>query len=100
MNHVWQPALLLSPGTAGVLAASLVAGLMLGAVHFGLLWWNARLWSTGAVAGSLALQAARFALVVAGLAALVHVGAGALLAGAAGLFLARALVVRRIGGRP
>lgn len=84
----------------GALAMAFVAGAALGSMHFGLLWWNARLWAGRGTALPVSLHAARFAILAAGLAGLSYFGAGALLAGAAGLFLARHLVVRRIGGMP
>lgn len=77
----------------------LAAGMLLGLVHFGSLWWNARLYASGGVASALGLQLLRFALLLVVLGGLAWLGAPALLAGALGLFLARGVMVRLLGRR-
>jgi F1F0 ATPase subunit 2 len=77
-------------------AVGLAAGLVLGAVHFLSLHRVTRIYTAGgAVLTALALQLARFGLLVAGLAALAQLGAVPLLAGALGILAARAWVLRR-----
>jgi F1F0 ATPase subunit 2 len=82
------------------LAIGLVLGTLAGAWHFMSLRWNWPLFAEGRAAVALALQLARFALTGALLLLLAHVGALALLAGMAGFLFARAVVLRRHGGRP
>jgi len=79
----------------GVLAG--VAGLVLGAVHFGSLRWNARLFAGGAAGPAFLLQLGRLAVTVLGFCLLVHFGASALLCGAATWLCARTVVLRRVG---
>ncbi|MFM0455335.1 ATP synthase subunit I [Paraburkholderia nemoris] len=78
----------------------LALGTLAGAWHFLSLRWNWPLFAEGRAAAALALQLARFALTSALLFLLAHVGAFALLAGMAGFLLARAIAMRRHGGRP
>jgi F1F0 ATPase subunit 2 len=78
----------------------LTLGTLSGAWHFMSLRWNWPLFAEGRAAAALALQLARFALTGALLFLLAHVGALALLAGMAGFLLARAIAMRRHGGRP
>lgn len=75
----------------------LLVGALLGVVHFGSLWWNTRLYTTGGAVAALAIQLGRFAVLALVLAGLALLGALPLLAGAAGLMIARQLVVRRLG---
>jgi F1F0 ATPase subunit 2 len=82
------------------LAVGLALGTLTGAWHFMSLRWNWPLFAEGRAAAALALQLARFALTGALLFLLAHVGALALLAGMAGFLLARAIAMRRHGGRP
>ncbi|MBN8892075.1 MAG: hypothetical protein BGP12_14310 [Rhodospirillales bacterium 70-18] len=82
----------------GALLGGFAVGVLLGAAHFGSLWWNTRLYAGGAAGRALAMQMLRIGVLVAVLAVLARFGAVALLAGAAGLLLARAVLVRRLGG--
>lgn len=82
------------------LSMGLALGTLAGAWHFMSLRWNWPLFAEGRAAAALALQLARFALTGALLFLLAHVGALALLAGMAGFLLARAIAMRRHGGRP
>lgn len=86
----------LSEPIAGA-AFGLAVGALLGVIHFGSLWWNATLFARGGAAAALAIQLARFAVLVLALAGLARLGAVPLLAGAAGLIAARQLVVHRLG---
>jgi hypothetical protein len=65
------------------------AGVPLGLVHFSSLWLNVRLFTTGGAALALGLQLLRFALAMA--------GAAALLFGGLGICVARRVVLRRVG---
>ena len=69
-------------------------GILLGVVHFGSLWWNARLYTGRGAVLALVLQLVRLGLLVVVLAVLAKLGAGPLLAAAAGLLVARLLLVR------
>ncbi|MHC9236452.1 N-ATPase subunit AtpR [Pseudooceanicola sp. 502str34] len=76
--------------------AALVAGLLLGLVHFGTLRRVTELYlSGGALWRPLALQLARLAVLAAALVLCALAGALPLLAGALGLLLGRAIVLRR-----
>ena len=79
------------------LAAYLVAGILLGLLYFGGLWWNARLFAAGGhVATSILLIVGRIAL-LGGLLTLASLeGAGPLLVMALGVLIARAMVMRRL----
>lgn len=77
----------------------LAAGAGVGAVHFGGLWWNARLFAAGGrMATAIAVALGRFAVVGGVLVVAARDGAPALLATALGLLIARALVMRRVWG--
>ena len=81
------------------LAAHLAAGLALGVVYFLALWRSARLFAEGGRAiPALSLTAARIALLGGGLVVASFEGATPLMATALGALIARALVVRKIGG--
>ena len=80
---------------AAQLGAGLLAGLLVGVVHFASLAFNLRLFTAGRVLPALALQLLRVGLSVALLAALIRLGLAALLAGAGGLLLVRQLFIRR-----
>ncbi|MDB5362140.1 MAG: hypothetical protein JWO51_3437 [Rhodospirillales bacterium] len=79
------------------LAAHLVAGILLGLLYFGGLWWNARLFAAGGHATtSILLMVGRIAL-LGGLLTLASLeGAGPLLVMALGVLIARAVVMRRL----
>jgi F1F0 ATPase subunit 2 len=79
------------------LLLGLAAGLLLGFIHFGSLWWNAQVYAGGGWAQALGLQLLRFCLLLAVLGALAWLGATFLLAGALGLLLARGLMLRFLG---
>ncbi|MDD8021945.1 MAG: ATP synthase subunit I [Paracoccaceae bacterium] len=77
-------------------ALGFALGLVLGAVHFLSLRRVTRMYvAGGAMLPALALQLARFGVLVAGLAVLAKLGAAPLLAGALGILAARAWVMRR-----
>ncbi|MFG1393536.1 N-ATPase subunit AtpR [Xanthobacter agilis] len=79
-------------------ALGLGVGLVAGGAYFTALWWNTQLYLAGGRAlVAIALQAARFALLLGAMAALALLGALPLLMGAVGLLIARTLVVRRLG---
>lgn len=95
------PALLATPYVGA--AFGLAAGLLIGAVHFGSLRWNADAYLAGSrIALAILLQLVRFALLGAVLYGLSRLGALPLLAGALGILLARAAVIRltRPAGEP
>lgn len=50
---------------AGPILVGLAAGLLLGLIHFGSLWWNARLYAGGGWARALCLHLLRFCLLLA-----------------------------------
>lgn len=80
--------------------AGLLAGMLLGAAHFGSLWWNTRLYATGTAARALVVQVLRLGVLACGLVVLARFGAVALLAGALGLLLSRAVALRLVGRAP
>ena len=51
-------------GLAGQIVIGLIAGLLVGAFHFSSLWWNTRLFTTGAAGKAIALQLGRIAVAV------------------------------------
>ena len=79
------------------LAAHLIAGSLLGLVHFRGLWWNARLFTAGGRATTaILLMVGRIAL-LGGLLTLASLeGAAPLLVTALGVLIARAVIVRRL----
>ena len=91
---------LAAAGPAITAPLGLVVGLLIGAIHFGSLWWTARAYAGGGLVRPLVVHVLRFVLTVAVLVGLARIGAVALLAGALGLVVARALVVRRVGRTP
>lgn len=79
-----------------VASAYVAAGLGLGMLYFGALWWSARLFSdTGRLRTVLAVAAARFAMLGGALALASHEGASPLLEMALGILVARSVVMRR-----
>lgn len=81
-----------------LLAAALVAGGLLGCLHFASLGVVTRDYAQGRAGRAVLLQAARMAVMVGGLFALARLGAGPLLAAALGLLAARTLVLHMAEG--
>ena len=80
-----------------VVALHLLGGAALGALYFGSLWWNARLFErAGRLRTLLGSMAMRIVLLGGVLAAVSLEGAAPLLATAFGVLLARAGVLRRV----
>ncbi|WP_436644285.1 ATP synthase subunit I [Microbaculum sp. FT89] len=80
------------------LGLGLLVGLVVGAVHFGSLWWNTQIFArSGSMVMALAIQFGRFGLLAAVFIFLSRFGALPLLAGALGLLVARQVVIRRLG---
>ncbi len=78
-------------------AAHLAAGIGLGVLYFGSLWWSARLFAhAGRLRTTFALMAARFALLGGALALVSLEGALPLLMTALGILVARFAVMRRV----
>ena len=79
----------------------LIAGLMIGAVHFLSLRWNVRMLAGGrSLLPALAIQIARFAIIGVILAVIAHAfGALPLIAATGGILLARSLIIR-LGAGP
>ena len=79
------------------LALHLAGGVAIGALYFGSLWWNARLFErAGRVRTLLATMVVRFTLLGGVLTAVSFEGAMPLLATALGVLLARAAALRRV----
>ena len=76
-------------------AIGFISGVLVGALHFGSLWWNSRLFTTGAAGKAIALQLGRIAVTVAALTLLARLGLAALLCGALGFMIARPLLLWR-----
>jgi len=76
---------------------ALLAGLVLGYVHFGALRRLSADYLSGRARRALGLQLARLGVMAAALFGLAKWGALPLLAGALGILLARAVVLRRAG---
>jgi F1F0 ATPase subunit 2 len=85
---------------AGHIAIGLVAGMLVGLIHFTTLHWNVRLLVAGTPAKAFALQGLRLAGVAALFFVLAKLGPWALLCGAAGLLLARYAILRRVRVSP
>ncbi|MCW6511911.1 N-ATPase subunit AtpR [Lichenifustis flavocetrariae] len=85
------------PSVAASLAAYFAGGLALGGVHFGGLWWTARLFAGGdRLLLALGVMLGRIVLLGGLLTLVSFAGAPPLLAAAAGVLLARPVVTRRI----
>ena len=84
-------------GLAGQVVIGLIAGFLAGVLHFASLWWNARLFTTGAASKAIALQVGRIAMTVGVLTSLARLGFVPLLSGVLGFLLARPLLVWRLG---
>lgn len=77
--------------------AYLPAGICLGLMYFGGLWWNAHLLAgPGRLRMAIAVMAARFTVLVGALTLAACQGARPLLAMAAGILVARFLVMHRL----
>jgi hypothetical protein len=85
--------------TIWVPAIGLVAGFVVGALHFAALRWNTWLFGAGRPGLALGMQAVRCLLTALLLFAFVRVGLGALLAGMAGLLVARQAALRVVAAR-
>ena len=83
----------------GAMALRIVAGFavgaVLGALHFGSLWWTVSLYGRGAWLAAAGAQLGRFAILGVALFAVAQLGALPLLAAGVGVLAARAVVVRR-----
>ena len=78
----------------------LAAGVLLGFVHFGSLWWNTKLFTEGSgMVRVLIVQAGRFAVLATAFFILAAFGAPSLLAGMAGLLASRQIILRRFKAR-
>ena len=76
---------------------NLLAGICLGLLYFGGLWWNAHLLAEpGRMRMAIAIMVTRFAVLAGALALAAMQGARPLLAMAAGILVARILVVHRV----
>ncbi len=78
-----------------VLIAAFIAGALLGAAHFGSLWWSVSLMREGRIGSGVAMQALRFAALAVALGLIARQGAAPFLASALGLLAARVLLMRR-----
>jgi F1F0 ATPase subunit 2 len=81
-------------------ALGLIAGLVVGLIHFMTLRWNAQIFATGSAGTAVALQLGRIALAVGALFLLVLVSPSASLFGAIGFLVVRGPVLRRLGEQP
>ena len=78
---------------------SLAAGIFLGLLYFGSLWWNAHLLAQqGRMRVAIALMTARFGALGGALTLAAWQGARPLLAMAAGIMVARFVVMYRVRG--
>jgi F1F0 ATPase subunit 2 len=77
--------------------AGFFAGVLLGVLHFGSLWWNVRLYAGSGSLAAFGVHILRFALTAAGLWGLAKIGAPALLASASGVLVGRGVLLRRLG---
>jgi len=84
-------------GVAWEIVIGLITGLLVGGFHFASLWWNTKLFTTGAAGKAIALQFGRIAVAVGILTLLARLGFAALLCGALGFLIARPLLVWRFG---
>jgi F1F0 ATPase subunit 2 len=79
------------------IVVGLIAGFVVGVLHFGSLWWNARLFTSGSAGKAVALQLGRVAAAVVALLFLARLGFAALLCSAFGFLVARPLLAWRFG---
>ena len=84
-----------APGMIPALILALIAGALLGAAHFGSLWWSVVLLRGGRTISGYVVQAVRFAALALALALIARQGAAPFLASALGVLTARGLLVRR-----
>jgi F1F0 ATPase subunit 2 len=84
-------------GLAVQIGIGLVAGLGVGAFHYASLWWNTRLFTSGAAVKAIAVQLGRIAVAVAALTLLARLSLATVLSGACGFLVARPLLVWRFG---
>jgi F1F0 ATPase subunit 2 len=80
---------------AGGIALGLIAGGVVGIVHFVSLNWTVRCFASGLALRAAVLQIGRLGFVAAAFTALALLGAGPLIAGLVGLLAARQVVLRR-----
>ena len=80
----------------GAIIGLLVGGL-LGLIHFGSLWWNARLLTTGNFFPAAGILVMRFGLLAVVLFSLAKIGALPMLMAGLGLLLMRRVLLRRLG---
>jgi F1F0 ATPase subunit 2 len=88
---------LMQLGLTGEIAIGLITGLLVGAFHFALLWWNTQLFASGSAGKAIALQLGRITVAVGVLVLLARLGFVALLCGGFGFLVARPLLVWRFG---
>jgi F1F0 ATPase subunit 2 len=81
---------------AAQIPAGLIAGLGAGLVHFSMLHRNVQLFASGSVGKALAMQIARFVLLLVILFVLAKLGPWTLLCGALGVLVARFAVLRQL----
>jgi F1F0 ATPase subunit 2 len=79
------------------LAIGLAAGALIGAAHFGSLWWSVALVRDRKPLRGFAVQALRFVALVLALGLIARRDAAAFLAAALGLLAARGVLTRRFG---
>ena len=88
---------MMTGGLASEVVIGLTAGFLAGLLHFGSLWGNARLFTTGSAGKAVALQIGRIAVAVAVLSLLARLGLAAVLSGSLAFLVARPLMVWRLG---
>ena len=88
---------MMTGGLGGEVVIGLMAGFLAGLLHFGSLWGNARLFTTGSTGKAIALQIGRIAVAVAVLTLLARLGFVALLSGCLAFLVARPLMVWCLG---
>lgn len=84
-------------GLAVQVAIGLVAGFLVGVLHFASLSWNARLFTIGSAGKAIAVQMGRIAVAVAVLTLLARLGFAVLLSSGAAFLVARLFTVWRFG---
>jgi F1F0 ATPase subunit 2 len=84
-----------APAMTLALLVAFAAGALLGAAHFGSLWWSVVLMRIGRTVLGVAVQGLRFATLALALALIARQGAAPLLAAALGVLATRALLILR-----